>query len=75
MLMYSPVLVYVYKLLKFSQMNVKQHKWTACAEEEFVDRAAEMEMCTMLINDNSVTQHASDFIYVPKWNPNEQHMQ
>ncbi len=66
MLMYSPVLAYVYKLLKFSQMNVKQHKWTAYAEEEFVDRAAEMEMCTMLINDNSVTQHASDFIYVPK---------
>ncbi len=55
-------------------MNVKQHKWTACAEEEFVDRAAEMEMCTMLVNDNSVTQNASDFIYVPKWNPNEQHM-
>ncbi len=56
-------------------MNVKQPKLTLYAEEQFVDRAAEMEMRATLVNDNSATQSTSDFTCVPKWNPNKQHMQ
>ncbi len=51
------------------------NKLTAYAEEEFVDQAPEVEMRFTLVNDNSVTQNMSDFIRVPKWNPNRQHMQ
>lgn len=57
-------------------MNVKHHKFTAYAEEKFVSQAcfytaygpetAEMEIGSTLVNDNSATQNASDFICVPK---------
>ncbi len=45
--------------MQFSQINVQQPK-------EFVDRAAEMETRSTLVNDNSATQNASDIICVPK---------
>ncbi len=51
------------------------NKLTAYAEEEFVDRAAEMETRFMLVNDISATRNATDFILVPKWNLNKQHTQ
>ncbi len=59
-------------------MNQKmffQMFFTAYAEEEFVNRADEMETRSTLVNDISATQSASDFILVPKWNPNKQDTQ
>ncbi len=46
-------------------MNFKQPRLTANAEEEFVDRAAEMKTRSKLVNDNSATQ-STDSVF-----PNE----
>ncbi len=58
-------------------MTVKQPKLTAYAEEEFVDRAAEMKASSKLVNDNSATQITSGFMHSQMHvigNPIKQHM-